>query len=152
MAMFWSKKPKATKDYSQTGAPKVAQTKKVGVKGQKKSKSEKSESKVVVAKANPGVVSAQAVGSAAHAIIRPRITEKSGLLSQGGVYTFEISISANKHTVARAITTLYKVTPVKVSIINRKAKQVFIRGKKGRVPAVRKAMVTVKKGDKIDFV
>ncbi|MDE2037665.1 MAG: 50S ribosomal protein L23 [Patescibacteria group bacterium] len=90
--------------------------------------------------------------SGAAAIVRPRITEKSGILSQGGVYTFEISASATKGTVAAAVASLYKVSPVKVAIINGPAKKVFIRGHRGVVPGIRKAVVTVKKGEKIDFI
>lgn len=85
-------------------------------------------------------------------IIRPRITEKSGLLSQSGVYTFEVEKGATKPQVAKVIKKLYKVTPVKVAIINLPAKNVFVRGKKGTVSGVSKALVTVKKGEKIDFI
>ncbi len=90
--------------------------------------------------------------SATSAIIRPHITEKSGLLSQGGVYTFVISAKANKDSIAKAIKALYKVTPVKIALLNNPAKKVFVRGKRGSVPGIRKAVVTVKKGEKIDFV
>ena len=86
------------------------------------------------------------------AIIRPHITEKSGLLSQNGVYTFVITTKATKDSVGKAIKTLYKVTPVKIALMNNPAKKVFVRGKKGSVPGIRKAVVTVKKGEKIDFV
>jgi len=85
-------------------------------------------------------------------IIRPRITEKSGLLSQTGVYTFEVAKFANKNSIAKAVTALYKVVPVKVAVINLPGKNVFVRGKRGFVTGTRKALVTLKKGDKIDFV
>jgi large subunit ribosomal protein L23 len=88
----------------------------------------------------------------ASVILRPRITEKSGVLSQTGVYTFEVTKGANKNSVALAVKALYKVTPVKVAMLNNPARNVFIRGRRGVVPGVRKAMVTLKKGDKIDFV
>jgi large subunit ribosomal protein L23 len=86
-------------------------------------------------------VSALPVGSfssTTDVIIRPRITEKSGILSQSGVYTFEVAKGAN--------------TPVKIAVLNFPARLVFRRGKKGSVSGFRKAIVTVKKGDKIDFV
>jgi large subunit ribosomal protein L23 len=88
----------------------------------------------------------------AGAIIRPRLTEKSGLLSQMGVYTFEVTEDATKSSVSRAIAALYKVTPVKVAMIRLPARRVFVKGRHGTVSSVRKALVTVKKGDKIDFV
>jgi ribosomal protein L23 len=47
---------------------------------------------------------------------------------------------------------IYKVTPVRVNIVNLPAKIVFARGKTGRKSAIKKAIVTLKKGDKIEFV
>jgi len=85
-------------------------------------------------------------------IIRPHITEKSGLLSQNGIYTFVINAKANKDSVAKAVKSLFKVTPVRIAITNNPAKKVFVRGKRGTVSGIRKAVVTLKKGDKIDFV
>ena len=92
------------------------------------------------------------MNSPASAILRPRITEKSGVLSQSGIYTFEVATDATKASITRAVKVLYKVTAVKVAIVNLPSRNVFINGRRGVVPGVRKAMVTVKKGDKIDFV
>lgn len=86
-------------------------------------------------------------------IIRPRITEKSGIMSEtNNVYTFEIEKNATKHDVTHAVKSLYKVTPKTVRIVNLPAKKVFVRGKRGVKSAVKKAMVYLKKGDKIEFV
>jgi large subunit ribosomal protein L23 len=86
-------------------------------------------------------------------ILRPRITEKSGVMGEAqNVYTFEVTQNATKDTVARAIKALYKVTPTKIRVINLPAKKVFVRGRKGTQSAVKKALVYLKKGDKIDFV
>jgi large subunit ribosomal protein L23 len=95
---------------------------------------------------------AGAFSIAAGAIIRPRVTEKSGILSQSGMYTFEVMRDANKQSIAKAVKALYKVTPIKVAVLNSPAKKVFLRGKSGHVPGFRKAVVTLKEGDKIDFV
>lgn len=100
-------------------------------------------------------VPATHAGNESHAaavIIRPRVTEKSGVLSQGNVYTFEVSKEANKGTVMNAVRAMYKVAPVKVAIINLPAKKVFVKGRRGTVSGLKKALVTLKKGDKIDFV
>ncbi len=86
-------------------------------------------------------------------IKKPRITEKSGIQAEAlGVYTFEVTEKANKKNVAKAVKELYKVTPVKVNITNLPAKIVFTRGKTGRKSGVKKAVVYLKKGDKIEFV
>lgn len=85
-------------------------------------------------------------------IIKPRITEKAGLMSEiSNVYTFEVKKSANKKSLAKAIKDLYKVTPIKINIINLPAKKVLVRGKRGVQSALKKAVVYLKKGDKIDF-
>lgn len=85
-------------------------------------------------------------------IIKPRITEKSGIMTEtSNVYTFEVAKNATKDTVARAIKALYKVTAEKVRIVNLPAKEVFVRGRKGTQSAVKKALVFLKKGDKIDI-
>lgn len=114
-------------------------------------KSTKVKAAVQAKAAVPAVISVSST-DAASAIVRPRITEKSGLLSQSGVYTFEIAEGATKQTVAKAIRSIYKVAPVKVAIVNLPATRVFVRGRKGMTSGVRKAMVTLKKGEKIDFV
>jgi len=88
----------------------------------------------------------------ADVILRPRITEKSGLLSQQGIYTFEVITSATKNAVTRAVFATYKVMPVKVAMINLPSRKVVVRGRRGVIPGTRKAIVTLKKGDKIDFV
>jgi len=85
-------------------------------------------------------------------IIRPHVTEKSGTMSQIGVYTFQVTKNANKSTVSQAVTSLFKVRPVKVAMINTPEKKVFVKGRRGTVSGIRKAVVTLKKGDKIDFV
>jgi large subunit ribosomal protein L23 len=85
-------------------------------------------------------------------IIKPRVTEKSGIASQGGVYTFEVQKNSTKPGIAQAINSLYKVNPIKIAIVNVPSKKVFIRGHKGVVSGFKKAIVTLKKGDKIDFV
>jgi large subunit ribosomal protein L23 len=85
-------------------------------------------------------------------VTRPRITEKSAFGAEQGVYTFEVTRGANKPVIAAAIKAMYKVTPVKVAVSNLPARKVFIRGKRGVQSGMRKAVVTLKKGDKIDFV
>ena len=107
------------------------------------------------AAAPKAVVPAAPAGSQSHAaalILRPRVTEKSGVLSQMNVYTFEVATNANKDSISKAIQALYKVSPIKVAITKLPAKRVFVRGKKGVVSGVKKALVTLKKGDTIDFV
>lgn len=85
-------------------------------------------------------------------ILRPRITEKAGIANETlNVYTFEVAKTSTKDSVAREIKALYKVTPTKVRMINLPERRVFVRGKKGMQSAVKKALVYLKKGDKINL-
>ncbi|MBP6858715.1 MAG: 50S ribosomal protein L23, partial [Candidatus Pacebacteria bacterium] len=68
------------------------------------------------------------------------------------VFTFEVTKNAIKASVAAAVKAVYKVSAVKVAVLNNPARNVFVRGRKGVVSGVRKAIVTLKKGDKIEFV
>jgi|688.fasta_scaffold1636928_1 large subunit ribosomal protein L23 len=84
---------------------------------------------------------------------RPRITEKSGIKAESqSVYTFEINPEVTKTDVAHAIKEYYKVTPVKVNITKLPSKTIFSRGKSGMRSGVKKAVVYLKKGEKIEFI
>jgi large subunit ribosomal protein L23 len=85
-------------------------------------------------------------------IIRPRITEKSGLaIESSNIYTFEVKKHATKQSIAKAIKNMYKVTPIKVRTVHLPAKAVFVRGKHGVQSSIKKALVYLKKGDKIEI-
>lgn len=123
-----------------------------------KTKSEKKVAAKTVAKKESKAVKAPKTASAsniptsfAHLILRPRVTEKAGIANEkNNVYTFEVSKTATKNKISHAITQLYKVSPVRINIINLPAKAVFVRGKKGTQSGVKKALVYLKKGDKIE--
>ncbi len=121
-----------------------------------KAKVEKKVAKVAKVKKDVAVVaqdlSAIKSTNNINVIIRPHITEKSGYMSEKNVYTFEVMKDANKNTVSQSIMSLYKVNPVKIAIINLPEKKVIHRGKKGYASATKKAVVTLKTGDKIEFL
>lgn len=148
MALFWSKKPKAEK-VRETGT----KVKAAGVKSSGAKKTTTRATKAAApAKAQTASVASTSFTNTSGVILRPHITEKSGLISQSGVYTFEVAANANKNTVAKAVNLLYKVKPTKVAIINLPTRTVIVKGRYGSVSGIRKAMVTLKKGDTIDFV
>ena len=87
-------------------------------------------------------------------IIEPRVTEKAVRQNDKQVYTFIVRGDATKYTVADAVRALFKVTPVKVNIVNKTARQ-FMSRSKGRTlheKGMKKAYVYLKKGDRIDLV
>ncbi|MEI7765439.1 MAG: 50S ribosomal protein L23 [bacterium] len=85
-------------------------------------------------------------------IKNPRITEKASFNAEQNVYTFDVTENANKTEIKKAIFALYKVHPVKVNILRVQDKQVMSKGKKGVKSGGKKALVYLKKEDKIEFI
>jgi large subunit ribosomal protein L23 len=83
-----------------------------------------------------------------------RLTEKSNKLSaELGQYTFEVSKDATKHTVAEAVTKTFKVSVTRVNIQNYRGKNKRSRlGRPSTTSDFKKAIVTLKAGDKIELV
>jgi large subunit ribosomal protein L23 len=136
----------------------VKSAKAAKVEPKEEPKVEKSEAKGKKATA-PATLPVRALGQGgldlSQVLIRPHVTEKATMLSERGVYAFEINARATKDEVARAIEKLYKVRPRKISVSLRK-KKTTRSPKSGRTvmksPAMKKAMVFLKKGDVIEFV
>ncbi len=88
-------------------------------------------------------------------IYRPIVTEKVSALQDKGVYAFEVEPAANKIEIARAIEKRFKVTVTNVRTMNFKGKtktQMTRRGRfSGKTSHFKKAVVTLKEGDKIDL-
>lgn len=84
-------------------------------------------------------------------LIKPLITEKATALVSQNKYAFKVAPRANKVNIKKAISNLYGVEPLAVNIINERGKRVTygrIRGKKSNW---KKAIVTLKPGDKIEI-
>ena len=73
----------------------------------------------------------RAPSSTSHVLRRPRITEKAANMTSQNVYTFDIDMRATKREVMDAVKTFYKVTPVKVNVVNTPAKRVKLKKKRG---------------------
>lgn len=85
-------------------------------------------------------------------IKNPRVTEKASNVFEQNVYTFDIAQSANKTEIKKAIFELYKVKPVKVNVLPVPDKHIISRGRSGVKSGGKKALVYLKKGDKIEFI
>jgi len=84
-------------------------------------------------------------------IRRPLVTEKSTVLQESGKYVFEVARDANKKQIKEAVEKVFKVTVTSVNVIN-------VRGERKRIgrnvvttPQWKKAIVTLKSGDKIQL-
>ena len=84
-------------------------------------------------------------------IIRPVISERSYDRIEENVYTFEVLPSANKIEVRKAIEQIFDVTVTKVNVLNVKPKPKRQRYIAGKTRTWKKAMVTLKEGDKIEL-
>ena len=83
-------------------------------------------------------------------LIRPLLTEKINSLSKQNKFAFEVSQDANKIEISKSFFQLYGVFPEAVNIIRIKGKTVK-RGKiKGRQKDLKKAIISVKKEDKVE--
>ena len=80
------------------------------------------------------------------------MTEKASLKQEENVYSFNVSKSANKTEVKKAIFALYKVKPVKVNILTVSYKPASFKGRSGTKGGGKKALVYLKAGDKIEFI
>ncbi|NOY39772.1 MAG: 50S ribosomal protein L23 [Nitrospirae bacterium] len=84
---------------------------------------------------------------------KPIFTEKATYLKEtGDKLIVEVDRKANKIEIRKAFEEVFKVKVVKVATIN-------VRGKKkkwgrsvGRSAAMKKAVVTLRKGEKLDFI
>ena len=85
------------------------------------------------------------------AIRSPIITEKATILSEQNKTVFKVHNKANKKNIKKNIEKLFKVSVVKVNIINQKTKVKMKQGKKSFKSGYKKAIVTLKKGQSIDL-
>jgi large subunit ribosomal protein L23 len=83
-----------------------------------------------------------------------RLTEKASKQSaELGQYTFEVYPDANKHAIAQAVEETFKVTVRRVNVMNYRGKNKKSRtGQPSKTSDYKKAIVTLKAGDKIELV
>jgi len=87
---------------------------------------------------------------------RPLVTEKMTILQDKRQYAFEVDTEANKVAIARAIEKKFNVTVESVRTLRLKGKTKSQLTRRGRFAGTtshwKKAIVTLKEGEKIDFV
>ncbi|MFO1519773.1 MAG: 50S ribosomal protein L23 [bacterium] len=85
-------------------------------------------------------------------IKRPLITEKSTLLKeQQQQYAFEVDLNANKNQIRGAVESLFKVHVLDVKTLRVRGKYRRVGKSMGKRSNWKKAVVTLKKGEKIEF-
>jgi large subunit ribosomal protein L23 len=87
-----------------------------------------------------------------HEIVkRPLITEKNAALQVAGKYAFEVDKRANKMEIKQAVETGFKVNVTKVNVVTIPGKSKRVGRRMTMTASWKKAVVTLKPGDKIDL-
>ena len=91
--------------------------------------------------------------NAYNVIKKPLLTEKGLILrDEQNKYTFVVDKKANKDVIAKAIEELFKVHVTKITTCAIRGKMHRMGRFAGKRPDYKKAVVTLKKGEKIDVV
>jgi len=86
------------------------------------------------------------------AIKQPHISEKASYLAEKDQYIFEILPNYNKQEVRKAVEGIYNVDVLSVNIIKIPAKKRRLGRTEGFRKAYKKAVVTIKEGQKIEIL
>lgn len=78
-------------------------------------------------------------------------TEKGTRMLEDNKYLFRVAMEANKIQIKQAVEDIYNVTVLKVNTATMYGKWRRIRYQEGKTPDWKKAIVTLKKGDKIEI-
>ena len=81
----------------------------------------------------------------------PVITEKSTRGSEWNQVTFRVALDASKAEIKQAVEMLFDVKVTAVNTLRLKGKTKRFRGRPGRRPDIKKAMVTLAEGNTIDI-
>ena len=84
-------------------------------------------------------------------IISPIVTEKSTNLSEQNKIVFKVPFNANKKNLKKNIEKIFKVTVIKINVINKQNRSKLVRGRKVKISGFKKAIITLKKGQSIDL-
>jgi len=83
-------------------------------------------------------------------ILAPLVTEKSTMGSENNQVTFRVPLTATKPQIKAAIEKLFKVKVNSVNTLRQKGKVKRFRGKLGKRPDYKKAIVSLAEGEMID--
>lgn len=84
-------------------------------------------------------------------LLRPVISEKTTELIGQNKYVFQVAVKANKPMISKAVKEIFGFSPMSVNVIFVRGKKKRLRAKMGRTSAWKKAIVTLKPGEKIEI-
>lgn len=82
---------------------------------------------------------------------RPIITEKSSLMQTAHKFVFEVAKGANKSQIKEAVQTAFNVTVLSVNVSRMPGKVRRVGRNMSHTPDWKKAVVTLRPGDTIEF-
>lgn len=130
---------------------KKPEKKKIEKKEVKKEKP--SEKKKVEAKPLPKTKPRKGVPGIAYRVLEaPHVTEKATALTEENKYVFKVLPRANKVEIKKAVEDLYGIDVIEVKIINVPKRQRRLGKQKGWRKGYKKAIVKIKKGQKIEIL
>ena len=83
-------------------------------------------------------------------ILAPVITEKATISSERNQVIFKVAPTATKPQIKEAVEKLFDVKVKSVNTLNRKGKRKAFRGRPGIQSDVKKAIITLEEGHRID--
>ena len=86
------------------------------------------------------------------AIKQPHISEKASYLAEKNQYTFEVSPNYNKSEIKKSVEGIYGVDVLSVNVIKIPSKKRRLGKTEGFRKAFKKAVVTIKEGQKIEIL
>lgn len=99
------------------------------------------------------VISGVGVKGFSYDIVKePHISEKGTYLAEQNKYIFEVVSDSNKQEIAKAISGIYSVDVLSVNIVRIPAKKRRLGKTEGFRKAYKKAIVTIKDGQKIEIL
>lgn len=84
-------------------------------------------------------------------LIRPVVTEKSTMGSEFNQVTFQVRIDATKPEIKAAVEGVFDVKVKAVNTLRQQGKVKRFRGKVGKRPDYKKAIITLEEGEMIDI-
>ena len=83
---------------------------------------------------------------------RSLVTEKATDLAQNSQYTFEVARNANKVEIGKAVESIFDIHVTNVRTLNMRGKIKKYRGRGGKTSDWKKAVVSLRKGEKIEVI
>ena len=83
-------------------------------------------------------------------LVKPMVSEKSMILMEDNKYSFVVDKNANKVEIKHAVEELFKVNVLEVTTRIVKGKVKRMGRTEGKRPDIKRAIVTLKEGDKIE--